>query len=417
MNSNKLIITLSIFFITFRCSPAAVIPNIQVGTTETAATPLPAQTETVVPSATLEPDFPEGCVNLTETPLDTDLLNGLIITLDLDNFNYYFFDPKLNQLLSIEEKKQLLWDAPETEIIVARVSPNKKIIQSSPAHKNYDFIRTVDKIIKTYNYPSPGDWNRGRWLDNEHIFFQYFEYPYGNTIVSYNPFTGEQKKIQLDLPNPYIVIDSLGKVAWVKADVDPSLKRALYNDKDERLVLWNLDTQKEIAFVSSPTDLLEGTWSPDGKKFAIPSPKQQTWKILTASDLFTINMDGTIRELTTFNQRYPFANVGDHPSWSPDGSRIAYWLQISNVANADTENLRQWLAITDTTTLDTQIYCMSPNRPSSGSDIIWSPDSTQVIVNTEILNKKVKPVLVDLIHLTQTTLDTHGLKVDDWIAP
>ena len=92
-------------------------------------------------------------------------------------------------------------------------------------------------------------------------------------------------------------------------------------------------------------------------------------------------MDGTVKKLTDFNQKYPFANESIRSSWSPDGRRIAYWLKISNAANADSRALRQWLAITDTTTLDTQIYCLSPNQPpKGGGHIVWSPDSQQVIV-------------------------------------
>jgi hypothetical protein len=105
-------------------------------------------------------------------------------------------------------------------------------------------------------------------------------------------------------------------------------------------------------------------------------------------------------------------------SWSPDGRHIAFWLQVSNIANASPKTLRQWLALIDTTTLNTQIYCLSPNKPPTGGGrIIWSPDSTQVIVNTDALSKEVKPVLVNFTHLTQSKLNTHGLWVDDWMAP
>jgi Tol biopolymer transport system component len=281
--------------------------------------------------------------------------------------------------------------------------------------KNYDIISTLHNIIKTYDTQGQEDWNRGKWLDNERMFFQnWSDAPHGiYTIVIYDPFTGEQKNMQFDLPNPYIVEDTGGRVTWVKADIDPTLKRVLYNDKDERLVLWDLDTQKEITFLPSMTDLLEGAWSPDGKKFAIRFPSSNS----APTELFTIDMDGNVKT-TSFNQMYPFANVDIWPSWSPDGHRVAYWLRISNVANADPETLRQWLAITDITTLDTQIYCLSPNKPStSGGNIVWSPDSTKVIINSDVISEEVKPVLVDLTHLTQTELDTHGLRVIDWMAP
>jgi Tol biopolymer transport system component len=246
------------------------------------------------------------------------------------------------------------------------------------------------------------------------MFFQHWAAPNGNTIVIYNPFTDEQRNIQLNLPNPYIVIDGGGRDAWVRADIDPSLKRVLYNDKDGRLVLWDLDTQKEIAFLPSPTDVTVGKWSPDGTEFATPWPSPTS----DATELFIIDIHGAVTKLTNFNQKYPFANIDTWPSWSPDGRHIAFWLKISNAANSNPDTLRQWLAITDTTTLDTQIYCLSPNTPPArGENIVWSPDSQFVIVNSESSSRDVKPTLVDLTHHTQSKLDTHGLWVDDWTAP
>ncbi|HQX16313.1 MAG TPA: hypothetical protein PLA27_07800 [Anaerolineales bacterium] len=404
----------SILFVSlmfFGCSFANSTPNIQANPTGTNFTALPPVILTR--SITLEPDFPGGCANLTEVPLDTDGLNELLVVFDADNYSNYFFDLESNQVLSLEDKKQVSSFASAPDFISARASPNKKYLQANFTDKQYGMIRTIDQVIKTYDIQGQDDWNRGRWLDNERMFFQYWLAPNGNTIVIYNPFTGEQKNIQLDLPNPYIVYESLGKVAWVKADIDPTLKRALYNDKDEKLVLWDLDTQKEIVSLPSPMDVTEGTWSPDGNEFAIPSPST----IGALKELFIIDMNGTVK-MTSFNQKYPFANVSARPSWSPDGRRIAFWLKVSNIANADPKKLRQWLAIIDTTTLDMQIYCLSPNKPpAGGGGIVWSPDSTQVIVNTDALSEQVKPVLVDLTHLTQAALDTQGLRVTDWMSP
>lgn len=423
MDSHKLIILFLIISSTIGCSPVTLTPNIQASPTETnaiATTPPAPSATTAVPSATPEPDSPEGCADLAETPLNTDVLNGLLVVFDFDNFTSYFLEPKSNQLLDIEAQTQVLWDAPATNVRATRVSPNNKLIQADLWDKDYAIIRTADEVIKTYDTQGQEDWNRGRWLDNERMVFQHWlDAPYGSyTIVIFNPFTGEQKNMQFDLPNPYIVLDTGGRVSWVKADIDPSLKRVLYNDKDEKLVLWDLDTQKEIASLPSPTDLIEGTWSPNGKEFAIPSPSQ-TSDISAASELFMMDMDGTVKKLTDFNQKYPFANVGTWPSWSPNGRYIAFWLKISNIPNPNPDDLRQWLAIIDTTTLETQVYCFSPNKPPrSGGGIGWSPDSTQVIINPEVFfSEEVKPVLVDLSRRTQTTLDTHGLFVAGWMSP
>jgi hypothetical protein len=410
MNSHKLIIMFLIISFAIGCSPGTLTPNIQANPTEMSTTvmplPVPSAT-TAVTSATPEPDFPEECINLTEVPRDISVLKGTLIV--AKEGAPYFLDPKSNQILDIEDKTQVSEIVPSTDMSLVMVSPNTKFLYVSPISKNYTIIRTADKVVKTYDRQGQEDWNRIRWLDDERLFHQNFLAPRGiYSIVIYNPFTGEQKNMQLDLPNPYIVEDIGGRLSWVKVDIDPTLKRMLYNDKDERLVLWDLDARKEIASLPAPTDLLHGSWSPDGKKFAIAVP---TLDSSAPAELYMIDMDGTVK-MTDFNQKYPFASVDiwTWPEWSPNGRYIAFQLEISNVANPNPDDLRQWLAITDTTTLETQIYCLS-------GGIVWSPDSTQVIIDTHVSGEEVKPVLVDLTRRTKTALDTHGLFVAGWMAP
>jgi hypothetical protein len=411
MNAHKITITMLIIFMTVGCSPAVATPSIQESPTEikatvTAITP-PTESVTVAPSATIDPAFSEGCINLTETTHDMDGLNGFFVVYDNDDDNVYFLDPKSNQLIDIETQIPLSWDAPDTDVSSIRVSPNKKFIQAHLAGKDYDILATVNEIVNTYSTQGQEDWNGGRWLDNEHMVFQNWLDAPGSSykLVVYDPFTGEQKNMRVNLPDPFIVEDTGGKFFWVKANIDPSLKRVFYNTKDERLVLWDLDNQKEGTSLPAPTDVTKGTWSPDGSKFAIPSLSPTH----DPTEYFIVDMDGTVKK-TSFNQKYPFANVESRPKWSPDSRYIAFQMKTSNLANPNSDDLRQLVAIMDTTTLNPQIYCLS-------GGVIWSPDGTQVIIDSRVSTDEVKPVLVDLERRTQSTLDTHGLTVIDWVTP
>ena len=411
MNFLKFYIKLFITtFVTIGCSPLVPTTPAPNSSKEVVITASPTITATASPLATttLLPDYPKGCIDLDQATLSPEKLIGLLVIED-SNFNNYFFDPTTNQVLGIGEKIQ----DPAFGTFINFVSPDKRLMLASDLSGN-DIIRSVDTVIKTYT--PQDDWNRGRWLDNERIFYQNWLVPNGNNIVIYNPFNGEQKSLQLNLPNPYIVIDGGNTVAWVKADIDPSLKLVLYNDKERRLVLWNLDTQKEIASLPSPVNLEDGAWSPDGRQFTISIPSQSS-DMPVASELFTINMDGTVKQLTNLNQMFSFASEASVPSWSPDGRFIAFWLSVNNIPNSSSKDLRQWLAVTDTASLKTQIYCVTSNDSSYGYGIVWAPDGQDVIVNKVLPSGEPKPTLVDLAHQTQSVLETKGLWVKDWMSP
>ncbi len=105
------------------------------------------------------------------------------------------------------------------------------------------------------------------------------------------------------------------------------------------------------------------TWSPDGRKLAFG---RQTWTAESAegrrgSEWFIATMDadgGNLREIT----RGPFSET--HPSWSPDGSRIAVkrgrQLAIMNPDGSDIELLPVDHAL------------------NGWSKLSWSPDGTQL---------------------------------------
>ena len=97
------------------------------------------------------------------------------------------------------------------------------------------------------------------------------------------------------------------------------------------------------------------SWSPDGTQIAFQSSRDGD------AEIFAINPDGTIPYQLTHNSHY---DVG--PSWSPDGARIAFASYLDGNAeiflmNPDGANLRQLT--------DNNHYDAAP---------AWSPDGTQI---------------------------------------
>ncbi|MFL5797286.1 MAG: S9 family peptidase [Actinomycetota bacterium] len=64
------------------------------------------------------------------------------------------------------------------------------------------------------------------------------------------------------------------------------------------------------------------TWSPDGKRIAFASARDEDWDTTTVRDIYVVDAGGGEPERLTGADGY-----AAHPSWSPDGGRIAYLFQ------------------------------------------------------------------------------------------
>jgi Tol biopolymer transport system component len=109
--------------------------------------------------------------------------------------------------------------------------------------------------------------------------------------------------------------------------------------------------------------------SPDGTRIAFASPRAGEF------DVYVMNLDGSGVVRLTSNDFYEA-----EPSWSPDGSRIAF------IAVADEPNLD--VHVMDADGANRQSVTSSRNRfpPQLGWDAFptWSPDGIRIIFETRI---------------------------------
>src|SRR5205814_3239671 len=113
---------------------------------------------------------------------------------------------------------------------------------------SYYVFKTPSKVSKI-DLPIPDDWIFSWWSDNEHMIFYTLEPD--EYLNNWNPFTGQLKRIKLDLPNAIDEYFSPGRNI-VYAYIDPTMEKVFYGSKDGRLILWNLVTKKEIASLPKP---------------------------------------------------------------------------------------------------------------------------------------------------------------------
>jgi uncharacterized protein (TIGR03437 family) len=109
---------------------------------------------------------------------------------------------------------------------------------------------------------------------------------------------------------------------------------------------------------------LHPTWSPDGSQIAFQSDRDNLFT--GRSDIYVMNSDGTnVRRLTTD------PGFDEAPAWSPDGTRIAF---LSTRADRDNNNVRQVYLMASDGSSQTQITFGASVQPQ----LSWSPDGSRI---------------------------------------
>jgi len=131
--------------------------------------------------------------------------------------------------------------------------------------------------------------------------------------------------------------------------------------------VMNADGSNQIQLTNSLVEDVSPTWSPDGSKIAFASKRNNNgW------DIYVMNADGTAQKRLTENisqerkHNSDFTWDNSNPAWSPDG---------------------RWIAFSSTRDGDAEIYKMTP----SGSNLrnmtehvgrdwkpTWSPDARKI---------------------------------------
>ncbi|MBI5351760.1 MAG: PD40 domain-containing protein [Chloroflexi bacterium] len=401
----------SILFLLMGCMPHSVDTS---APKETETIAVPALTAPVTTTSTMDIQTPpaEGCIQLT---LDKDhgvTSDGFLIARN-SKVDYLFLNIKSKKTTGI---------GPHNETIYGYiVSPNKKLMFTDACLGDhcYYILRTIDQVVNTF--PTHNDWYPWGWLDNERIIILTRLEPHD--VVILNPFTGTETTIHLDLSNPHINIQT-DTESLIPTSLDSSLERVFYYDEKNggRLVLWDINNRKEIstlAFVVPADETvgygLASGWSPNGKKLVTVSPNNHND---IPNELYELDVDGNVVQLSKFNQKYQFANVSV-PAWNPDGRNIGFFLRFGNAPVTNWHDLEQRLAILDTETLAVKSYCL-PEKITflPASWITWSPDGQQLAVTAKLSNGKVKPILIDVVRKVISIIETpQNMVVEDWMAP
>ncbi|MBI5351759.1 MAG: hypothetical protein HZB50_03890 [Chloroflexi bacterium] len=390
----------------------------------------PSPTVTIAPSQILPTNSIKNTVDPVENrclktvPIEkiSPDLKGILLGYSIgDRSASFFFNPSSNDRTEL----QLGPDIAPFDFIV---SPDKKsvalsIITTTPPAQTIKLLIVNSAGVTQKEFAWKSDWGRiASWPDNQHILIakqadlQSSIYN-PETIILLDVNSGEDHEIDSTYPD----LNQVNYVNWnlINYIYSPDFTRVLYPLSKVNpgyvnyVALWDMVNKQILATLPvelSATSLPK--WSPEGTQVLITGlvskvgEKSSTWP---GQELFTIDTNGNINQLTHFTDYYPGHITINHYSWSPDGKSIAFWLQIGRLQVPQ-------LVVLNIDSGKVINYCISGLPYNKTAKPVWSPAGNYLVVDYQKSENDVFQSL--LINVTQETIApiADNIHVIDWLV-
>ncbi|RPJ28490.1 MAG: hypothetical protein EHM33_04255 [Chloroflexi bacterium] len=192
-------------------------------------------------------------------------------------------------------------------------------------------------------------------------------------IYSMNPDGSEVRRLTYNAAVDYSTLTSLEihELSYTDQDFDGCISPdgqkiafTSHRDGDYEIYIMNFDGSDQVRVTNSAGNDGSPAWSPDGTRIAFTSGRDDGF-----SEIYVMNADGTDQTNLTNSPGY----YDDSPAWSPDGSQIAF---VSSRDDTTAPNPFDQVG---------RVYLMNADgtnpRPLIDADSrwpSWSPDGTKI---------------------------------------
>lgn len=269
----------------------------------------------------------------------------------------------------------------------------------------------------------PNNWfwlGQVSWLGNQHLAFN-VDKPKGDRTTNYSvgvidPFSGGQQVIASEYPE--LITWTISGVSpttpfpYSSVVYDPSLNLVVYPQQTKDglwyIVLWNRIAKQGLAQVEDVAGFGHlPIWSPGADQFvAVADPNGSPRDHQYHDEWYSVTRRGQVTRLTHFGDNFNMALI-DTANWSPDGTELAFWVELNPSPCKPGQNLARLVLAT----LEVTDYCVygldyPPVRPP-----VWSPDDRYLIVESN----QSQMLLVDTQQNWVAPTGISGL-VEGWLA-
>lgn len=333
-------------------------------------------------------------------PEQVETENGLLVVRDEDAYIRYFNPPRVEAL-------------PSFGYSCMAASPDGRWISNCDWTDPTEIWLTIISVdrqqqIRALLDENLSDTGAYLWLNNEWLQFMVWPGDVGlRPMKMFNRLTQEWLELPSDYPDLYQ--DGSPHFDYTDVVYDPSLQFAVYPDvtrNPREVVLWDRQAKTAVTSIPIPSNSFEvPIWSQNGEHFALsvladavsstdPEKYEQGIFDRYIEEWILVKRDGQVEQLTQFGTFFDTADIGS-ASWSPDGQKLAFWINLDKPSQCPGEQLAMW----EVSTRQVTNLCI-PGSVEVSPAPLWSLDGRFLallsIVNFYTDEQYAQTLLVDL---------------------